>query len=477
MTRRVILLILALGAACAQPPAEPVNGFWQKPYLQLGDHPKLLARERALAVWHAEDRDSAWTAEVRSGTEKGWRTAQVKLVRTVAVPGTPPHRIYAAELNRLTPGQPFQYRIGRNGQWVFESGGTARRPPGETHTFAVMGDIAQASAGQKAVAHQMSLAKPEYLVQVGDVVYGRGRVTEYYEKYFPILNADQAAADAGGPVLRSTLTLSLPGNHDIATKVDLGSPNDYLAYFYYWLMPLNGPVKTITAGHVPEISGAEAPRNAFLKANPAFPQLAMYSLDYGDAHWIMLDSNQYVDWTDPKLREWVRNDLRAARKSAWKFVGVHHPPFQSSRNHFNDQWIRLLSDIFEQEGVDVVFSGHVHNYQRTRPIRFAVKPEEAQPPMKKGKIDGTWQLDQNYDGLTKTEPQGVIWIVTGAGGAGLYNKEQEADTASWQPFTVKFISTVHSFTLATISPTELTVRQIDQSGREVDRFRITKTKR
>jgi predicted phosphohydrolase len=44
------------------------------------------------------------------------------------------------------------------------------------------------------------------------------------------------------------------------------------------------------------------------------------------------------------------------------FVTFHHPPFNSSNAHFGDQHMRLLADVFEAGKVDVVLSGHVHNY-------------------------------------------------------------------------------------------------------------------
>jgi hypothetical protein len=39
--------------------------------------------------------------------------------------------------------------------------------------------------------------------------------------------------------------------------------------------------------------------------------------------------------------------------------------FNSSRTHFEEQQMRLMSEIFERNKVDIVFTGHVHNYQRT----------------------------------------------------------------------------------------------------------------
>ena len=67
------------------------------------------------------------------------------------------------------------------------------------------------------------------------------------------------------------------------------------------------------------------------------------------------------------------------------------------------------------------------------------------------------------------------WIfVTGAGGQGLYNPEQTKDKDSWQKFTEKFESTVHSYTVMDVDGNTLVMRQLDINGKEVDRVKITK---
>ncbi len=68
----------------------------------------------------------------------------------------------------------------------------------------------------------------------------------------------------------------------------------------------------------------------------------------------------------------------------------------------------------------------------------------------------------------------MIYVVTGAGGQHLYNPEQNDDPDSWQKFTDKFVSKVHSLTVADVDGTTLTVRQLAADGTELDRFVITK---
>ena len=85
-----------------------------------------------------------------------------------------------------------------------------------------------------------------------------------------------------------------------------------------------------------------------------------------------------------------------------------------------------------------------------------------------------WTLDKEYNGSTKTRPNGVIYLVTGAGGAGLYNPEQQDKPETWQAFTDKFISKVHSFTQVNVNGKRLELRQISETGAGLDRAVVTK---
>ena len=316
----------------------------------------------------------------------------------------------------------------------------------------------------------------------GDIVYGKGLVSEYRTQVLADLQCRRSIAIDRRALLRSTLFVAAPGNHDIASR-DLGTDPDGLAYFYYWYQPLNGPTGKIGGPLVAPLRGPEANVRAFTDAaGSAFPRMANFSFDFGNAHWTVLDSNPTVDWTDHELQAWVAADLAAAKTATWRFVSFHHPGFNSSKTHFEQQYMRILSPIFEAGKVDVVYSGHVHNYQRSYPLRFVPSANNGAAPVSAadGKVarsrhvDGTWTLDKSFDGVSDTSPNGVIYIVTGAGGQHLYNPEQQDDPASWQQFTHKHISKVHSLTVADVDGPTLTVRQLTALGDEVDRFVIKK---
>lgn len=97
-----------------------------------------------------------------------------------------------------------------------------------------------------------------------------------------------------------------------------------------------------------------------------------YSFDCGSAHFVVLDSN---DWAAPHMDEetaWLKKDLGSNQEHQKNnplgrtFVTFHHPPYSSGTRHpggwtdIRERW----GPIFEDYGVDMVFSGHVHSYQR-----------------------------------------------------------------------------------------------------------------
>ena len=146
--------------------------------------------------------------------------------------------------------------------------------------------------------------------------------------------------------------------------------------------------------------------------------------------------------------------------------------------------MRALSPLFERSGVDLVLNGHVHNYQRSHPLKFAPKLTSTGKPVidSTGKVDGMFTLDTTFDGKKNTRPKGILYLVTGAGGAGLYdtsfsNKPERwvhAPQANWMPFTARFISHTHSFSLIETEENKLTYKQLDVEGKLIDEITIRK---
>jgi predicted phosphodiesterase len=474
----ILLLTVSLQIVKAQD-KKAGDAFVTKPYLQIGREPSAESLE---LLWHVADINADWSVELRNGNNGAWTKASAPAYNRVVVAGIEPNRVYHSKLSGLTPGGVFNYRVLKNGSVLFSSEGKAPKTDQQSYRFVAFGDIGAETPDQKLLAIRAYKAKPDLIVVPGDIVYENGLISEYRTKFWNVYNADQEDAQ-GAPIMRSVPFVAAAGNHDTENR-DLDKFPDGLAYYMFWNQPLNGPLGTEGNAWVSALKGSETNKKAFLEAaGESFPRMTNFSFNYGNVHWIILDSNTYVDWTDKTLNDWVKNDLASASAKAatWRFVLFHHPGFSSSREHFEQQHMRLLSPVLEAGNVDVVFNGHVHNYQRSFPLTFM--PDKQGTVLVGGKdlktirgrvVPGSWKLDKAFDGKTITKPKGIIYLVTGAGGQDLYNPEQNDDQDSWQKFTDKFISNVHSLTVADVDGKKLIIRQISAQGKELDTFTITK---
>lgn len=451
--------------------------FIVKPYLQAGRNPSPTTLQ---LLWHAADAPSDWSVELRADSKGAWKKTEVPKSTRVAVGANAARKVYNASLTGLVSGSTFNYRVLKAGKVVFTSEGLAPKSAEQSYRFVAFADIGAGTPEQKPLAYRAFVSKPDLVVVPGDIVYEHGLVSEYEPTFWPIYNAD-AASEAGAPLMRSVPFVTAPGNHDTDTR-DLDKFPDALAYFMFWDQPLNGLAASEGSATVPPLIASDEHRKAFIEAaGEAYPKMTNYSFNYGNAHWTVLDSNPYVDWTNKELNDWVANDLASAKDATWRFVMFHHPGFNSAREHYEQQHMRLLSPIFEAGKVDIVFNGHVHNYQRSFPLTFV--PDKKGTLLVGGKenktvrgrvVNGSWKLDKTFDGKTNTTAQGIIYLVTGAGGQKLYNPEQNNDPDSWQKYTDKFVSNVHSLTIADVNGKTITIRQVTADGKEVDSFKVTK---
>jgi predicted phosphodiesterase len=87
-----------------------------------------------------------------------------------------------------------------------------------------------------------------------------------------------------------------------------------------------------------------------------------YSFKKGNVRFYALDSN----YMDPAQLDWLETELKNSG-SDWKIAYFHHPLY-SSGTHGSQVDLRVvLEPLFLKYGVDVVFSGHEHFYQRIKP--------------------------------------------------------------------------------------------------------------
>ena len=93
-----------------------------------------------------------------------------------------------------------------------------------------------------------------------------------------------------------------------------------------------------------------------------------YSVDVEITHFIILDSNTDI-YRESEQFQWLENDLlNASLDPSIKYISVmfHHPIFSSVKQHNDEKNFKVnVIPLFEKYGVDIVFSGHAHNYERS----------------------------------------------------------------------------------------------------------------
>jgi len=480
VSRRDMLLTTAVGAAAPSlltVAADSERGlFVVPPYVQLGDAPRSATEESLILMWHSRPGRGTWSVEFRSAGSMKWMTTDRVTSSTVSVTGIPAHDVFQCVLRPLSPGKPVEYRVVLNGAAAFTATASVRAPAGQPFRCVVMGDVGTGSPQQKRVAYQVQRSQPEFVLIPGDFVYDNGRISEYQSSFFPAYTAEVASDDRGAPLLSACCFLGGRGQHD--TEAALETHPDGHAFFLYWSFPLNGPVTSPDSRHVYPLAGAATREQSFRQAaGQRFPRMASYSFDWGNSHWVVLDTwNPHIDWTDPVLRDWLRADIVAAREATWKIVSSYMPPFSSSTRYPQGQKMRVIVDILEETGVDLVFSGYAHSYQRTYPLRFRPDLLAAGPVTDPGHlISGTFVFDERFDGQHHTQPDGIIYIVSGCGGNRQFHSPEQTDhPASWQTFTARYNASVHQFTQLDVHDTTLTVKQISVDGDALDQFSLTK---
>lgn len=89
-----------------------------------------------------------------------------------------------------------------------------------------------------------------------------------------------------------------------------------------------------------------------------------WAVTIDDVLFVGLDSNR-VD--DPAQRAWLERTLAGATQT-WRVVAVHEPPYSAGYQGSNEAVRSAFGPLFERYGVQLVLSGHEHDYQRSVPI-------------------------------------------------------------------------------------------------------------
>jgi hypothetical protein len=303
---------------------------------------------------------------------------------------------HEAVLRGLAPGVRYSYRVyspvaplaSKSGEQEF----SFRAPDPGVLRFVVFGDTGTGSPEQHAVARAIATEPlaPDLAMLVGDLIYPPASASSWDPYFFDPYRA----------LLPAIRFYAAPGNHDY--EIEGGRP-----FFDVLTLPRNGP-----AGLAPESS---------------------YWLELAGAQLIVHDTNQSATLLRQQSIPW-HNEL-ARRPATFRLVFHHHSMYSSGPNFAeapSPQLRALMAPVYAASGVDIVFNGHDHLYERTRPV------------------------------------SGVIYLTTGAGGASLY-----ARTAQ-NAFTLAFANNVHSYTHVEVRGRTLLLRQVDTSGQGIDALALTK---
>jgi hypothetical protein len=153
-----------------------------------------------------------------------------------------------------------------------------------------------------------------------------------------------------------------------------------------------------------------------------------YTRRLGDVQLFFLDSNAITG----RQTSWLAQQLSASA-ATWKIALFHHPPYTCGGHSGDTDVVRSWVPLFERYGVQLVLSGHDHNYQR-----FAAQ-------------------------------NGVTYVVDGGGGAPLYRPH--GCPSSYPPRVRAAYS--HSFLYVSATEGRLDVSAVPLSGRAIDQFSIT----
>ena len=473
-----------------------------KPYVQPGDGSALGETDVKVLCWLTDQKPGQFIAEYEL---PGGRMLVAKPERVALdfgkgpepkkagpeKPDDPPEKTrprppereqhyfkYVARLTELPFNAEVRYRVKLGETTVREASFRTRATADQPVRFALVGDLANGKDQQKAIAYRIAGEKPEFLVALGDIVYPAGRVSQYMSFFWKTYNdVDTPDIKAGAPLMASVPFYPVLGNHDVAAKFP--TIPDALGIYYFFHPPQNGP--GVGPWATPLGSDKAAVTKFRAAAAESYPSLDAYSFDNGPVHVVVLNSNLSGNVDQPKLRRWVEQDLKAA-SARWTLVCYHNPAFSSSHQHYTEQSVRLWQPLFESCGVDVVFGGHVHNCQRTVPLKFAPTSPKRD---KRGRAAGEFTLDRVFDGEKNTQPKGVIHIVAGGGGATLYGpglektavtlKKEHGD--NYADYTAKMVADRHSFVVVDAAAGSLKLRAIDLNGKTFDQIVLTKPRK
>jgi hypothetical protein len=321
--------LAVVGAAALLGAALPAGAqtVTRGPYLQQGGPDRVTVRWRT---------DTAASSRVRYGT-----TLTNPLPSIVDVTGT--RTEHEVRLTGLAANTKYYYSIGTTTVTL--------KGPDSAHFFVtspaagaakptrvwVLGDSGTADSNARAVRDAYTAfagtRHTDLWLMLGDNAYPDGTDTQF-----------QSAVFAMYPdMLRKSVLWPTLGNHDGHSADSATQSGPYYSIF-------------------------SLPRNAECGGTASGTE-AYYSFDYGNIHFLCLDSYETSRAVGGTMYTWAKNDAETSPRD-WLIAFWHHPPYsKGSHNSDSEGALREMRANFlpmlEAAGVDLVLSGHSHSYERS----------------------------------------------------------------------------------------------------------------
>ncbi|VFQ74207.1 unnamed protein product [Cuscuta campestris] len=292
-------------------------------------HISMAGKDKMRISWLTKESPSDTAATVEYGTSPGnyilSANANTTSYRYLLYKSGDIHH---AVIGPLSPSTTYYYRFPGGSASSLQYNFTTP-PSGFPIKFAVAGDLGQTEWTKSTLEH-ISKSNYDMLLLPGDLSYA---------------DFDQQLWDAYGrlvePLASERPWMVTQGNHEVE-KIPVIHPESFTAYNARWQMPF-------------EESGSDS--NLY------------YSFDVAGVHVVMLGS--YTDFEPGSAQyTWLESDLGKVdrTKTPWLFVLVHAPWYNSNTAHQGEKESVDMKDSMEdllfKAKTDVVFSGHVHAYER-----------------------------------------------------------------------------------------------------------------
>lgn len=404
------------------------------PYLQSGTSTSMIIK------WQTNNPTSS---KVVFGTNPD-QLDQIKFIETK----TKDHEVLIEDLNEHTK---YYYTIGNHKKLFFEDDPTyyfitsPRSPYNETVRIWAIGDFGTGDYIPERVRKgYMKYSRDKHTdvwLMLGDIGYFNGSQSEFQRGIFDGVYKG---------MMRNTVIWPTPGNHDLRSADSRFGSGPYYNIF---TVPKNGE-----AGGIP--SGKEA----------------YYSFNYGDIHFISMDSEDTPRDKNGVMANWLRTDLENDDHN-WKIAYFHHPVYtkgshDSDRDKDSDGRMQEMREnflpILEDHGVDLVLGGHSHIYERSYLLKGHYGYSE--------EFDPDHMIIQNDKDKKKNKTaffksvnnHGTVYIVCGVSGS-----RPPIGTCDHPAMAVCTAIYYGSMSIE-IHNNVMLVSFIDQSGKVKDRFTLTK---